>query len=156
MSNEPRAIRYEDLQIGRVYRTGTLDVTESEMVAFARQYDPQPFHLDRAAAEASAFHGLVASGWLTAALTMRLMVGGELSFGAGVIGLGVDSLRWPLPVRPGDRLSATVEVLAMRVSESRPGFGVVRLRTTTFNHRDETVQELITHVLIPRERDAAS
>src|SRR4051812_9122651 len=105
-----RPMYYEDLAIGRVYRSAAIEVTAEEITTFAARYDPQPFHLDAAAAKESVFGGLVASGWLTASLTMRLMVKSDFTFGSGVVGLGVESLRWPQPVRPGERLIATVEV----------------------------------------------
>jgi acyl dehydratase len=141
---------YEDLGVGRVFRTAAIDVSLDEIKSFASRYDPQPFHLDAEAAKDSVFGGLVASGWMTAALTMRLMVKSDFDFGSGVVGLGVDSLRWPRPVRPGDRLTAQLEVTAMRTSESKPGFGVVKLKTTTTNQRDEVVQVQVSNVLVPR------
>ncbi|MDO8544811.1 MAG: MaoC family dehydratase [Opitutaceae bacterium] len=141
---------YEQLVPGQVYNSGSIAVTADEIKSFAARYDPQPFHLDSAAAEKSIFGGLVASGWLTASLTMRLMVKSEFKFGTGVIGLGVDSLRWPKPVRPGDTLSATVEIAGMRASESKPGFGVVKIRTTTSNQLGDVVQVMVSSVLVRR------
>jgi acyl dehydratase len=143
---------YEDFAIGRVYRSETVEVTAEEIVQFASRYDPQPFHVDPVGAEKSVFGGLVASGWLTASLTMRLMVTSEIKFGTGVIGLGVDSVQWPLPVRPGDTLTATVEVTAMRTSESKPDFGLMKIRTTTANQRGETVQVMLSNVMVRRRR----
>src|SRR5580693_5064941 len=99
-------VYYEDLTIGRRFSTATVEVTAAEIVEFATRFDPQPFHLDEAAGKGSAFGGMVASGWLTGALTMRLMVQGELKFAGGLIGLGLDTLQWPEAVRPGDRLTA--------------------------------------------------
>src|SRR6478736_9912583 len=101
--------------------------------AFAAEYDPQPFHLDEGAARASYFGGLVASGWHTAALTMKLLVGGDLKIVGGLIGLGAEELRWPRPVRPGDVLRVESEVLELRPSRSRPDRGIVRMRNTAFN-----------------------
>lgn len=147
---------YEDFAIGRVYRSATVGITEAEIVEFAGRYDPQPFHLDPVAAKESVFGGLVASGWLTAALTMRLMVGSEIKFGTGVVGLGVESIQWPRPVRPGDTLTATVEVTATRTSESKPNFGVMKIRTTTLNQREETVQVMVSNVLVRRRAAAAT
>ena len=141
---------YEDLAIGRTYRTTSVEVTAEEVKAFAARYDPQPFHLDPVAAEKSVFGGLVASGWMTAALTMRLMVTSEFKFGSGVVGLGVDTLQWPKPVRPGDRLAATMEITAMRTSESKPNYGIAKLRTTTTNQHGGIVQVMISTILIPR------
>lgn len=141
---------FEDLAVGRVYATASVDVTAEEVIAFAHRYDPQPFHTDAAAAEKSVFRGLVASGWMTAALTMRLMVTGQFGFGSGAIGLGVETLQWPRPVRPGDTLGGSVEVLAARESKSQPEHGIVKLRTTTTNQHGETVQVLVSNVLVPR------
>ena len=148
--SEPTPIFYDDLAVGRVFPSGSVDVTEEEIVTFARRYDPQPFHVDPVAAEKSVFGGLVASGWLTASLTMRLMVTSEFSFRRGVIGMGVESLRWPAPVRPGDRLTASVEILSLRPSQSKPQFGIAQVKTTTLNHRGETVQVVVSNVLVPR------
>jgi acyl dehydratase len=147
-------LHFEDLTVGARYRTGSIEVTAEEIVAFARRYDPQPFHVDLVAAEKSVFGGLIASGWLTAALTMRLMVNGEFTFGSGAIGLGIDSLRWPEPVRAGDVLEAEVEILATRASHSRPEFGVVKMRTTTRNAAGAVVQAMVSHVLVPRRTQA--
>src|SRR5260370_42451304 len=109
-------------------------MVEPDMIkAFAAEFDPQPFHLDQDAARASLFGGLVASGWHTAALTMRLLVGGELRIAGGLIGLGAEELRWPRPVRPGDVLRVESEVLSLRPSQSRADGGVVRGRSTTRN-----------------------
>ena len=147
-----RPIRYDELVIGHVYRSAAVEVTEDEIKSFAARYDPQPFHLDRAAAERSVFGGLVASGWLTAALTMRLMVASEFQLGGGAIGLGVDSLRWPQPVRPGDTLTAAVEIVGRRASESKPDFGIVKIRTTTTNQRGEVVQVMVSNILVRRRQ----
>lgn len=143
---------YEDLVVGRVYTTGLIEISAEEAATFAARYDPQPFHVDLAAAQQSVFGGIVASGWLTAALTMRLMVEGALGVGGGVVGLGVDLLRWPQPVRPGDTLTALVEVMTMRVSESKPAWGVVKLRTLTTNQTGAVVQEMLSNILVPRRR----
>jgi acyl dehydratase len=148
--SESTPIFYEALEVGRVFPSGFVDVTEEEIVTFARRYDPQPFHLDPVAAEKSVFGGLVASGWLTASLTMRLMVTSGFSFRRGVIGMGVESLRWPAPVRPGDRLTASVEILSLRPSQSKPQFGIGQVKTTTLNQRGETVQVVVSNVLVPR------
>ena len=143
-------VYYEDLGIGRVYQTAAIEVTTEEITRFAARYDPQPFHLEEAAGRASLFGGLVASGWLTAALTMRLMVLGEFNFGSGVVGLGVETLQWPRPVRPGDVLSASIEVIGARTSASKPRHGIVKLKTTTNNQRGEPVQVMVSNVLVQR------
>src|SRR5690606_20045006 len=115
---------------------------------------PQVFHLDPDAARASVFGGMVASGWLTAALTMRLMVTSELRFSTGVVGLGVDTLQWPRPVRPGDRLTAAIEVVSLRASRSKPDFGVAKIRTVTTNQHGETVQTMTSNILVRRRTSA--
>jgi acyl dehydratase len=151
VSTSPTAhVYYEDLTIGRVYHTAAIEVTAEEITRFATRYDPQPFHLDEAAGRASLFGGLVASGWLTAALTMRLMVLGEFNFGSGVVGLGVETLQWPRPVRPGDVLTAKVEVIAARTSASKRRHGIAKLRTTTLNQHGEPVQVMVSNVLVQR------
>jgi acyl dehydratase len=143
-------LSYEDLTIGRRLRTGTIEVTREEMLAFASRYDPQPFHLEETAGQGSVFGGMSASGWFTAALTMRLMILGEFKFRGGAVGLGVEAIRWSRPVHVGDRLTAETEVAAMRVSESRPAFGIVKFVTTTTNQRGEVVMTKTANVLIPR------
>lgn len=150
MADARTPIFFEDLTVGRTYRTDSVEVTAAEIASFAERYDPQPMHLDPVAARQSVFGGLVASGWMTAALTMRLMVLGEFHLGTGVVGLGVDTLQWPRPVRAGDRLTATVEVIAVRPSTSKPRFGLAKIRTTTANQNGEPVQVMVSNVLLPR------
>ncbi len=120
------------------------------MRVFAREYDPQAFHLDEAAAKETIFRGLTASGWHTAAVAMRLFVTCGLNPADGAVGLGVDEMRWPEAVRPGDRLQAEIEILEARVSRSRPGFGIIRLRNTVRNQRGEVVLTLVAHALVRR------
>jgi acyl dehydratase len=114
------------------------------------EFDPQPFHLDEEAARGTLFRGLAASGWHTAALTMRLLVEGELRPAGGIIAAGFDEFRWPQPVRPGDELRVESEVLAVRPSESRPGRGLIKVRTTTLNQHGEAVQVHVGNLLVPR------
>jgi acyl dehydratase len=140
----------EDLTPGRTFATDSLSVSENEIRAFAAQFDPQPFHLDPSAAQASIFGRLVASGWHSAALTMRLLVTGPLALAGGHIGLQVESVAWPRPVLPGDTLRATSEVLDTRPSRSRPDHGVARIRTTTFNQHGEAVLVLTAVMLVQR------
>jgi acyl dehydratase len=122
---------------------------EAEAIkAFATAFDPQPFHLDDDAAEGSFFQGLSASGWHTAALTMRLLVDGDLKPAGGIIGVWADEMKWPRPVRPGDELEVEAEVLAVRPSGSRPGQGFVKVRTTTLNQHREPVQVLVINLLV--------
>src|SRR5262249_11774257 len=122
----------EDFAVGQIFRSGSLTVEVADIKAFATQYDPQPFHLDEAAAKATLFAGLAASGWPPAALTMRLLVDGGAPIAGGIIGAGTDELRWPRPVRPGDQLRVESEVLEIQPSRTRPQ-GRMKLRTTTLN-----------------------
>ena len=141
----------EDYAVGEVLKpTRRLRVERDAIIAFAKEFDPQPFHLDEEAGRKSIFRGLVASGWHTAAMTMRLVADSEYRPAGGSIGLGFDSLRWPLPVRPGDELHIETEVLEVRTSKSRPDSGLVKLRTQTINQNGEVVQELIGTALVPR------
>jgi acyl dehydratase len=141
----------EDLETGQVFRGSTrIRVTVEDIIRFAREYDPQPFHLDDKAAKESIFGGLAASGWHTAAMTMRLLVDGDCRIAGGLIGLGFEELRWPRPVRPGDELHAQSEVLEKRESKSRQDQGLVKLRNSTFNQHDEPVQVSIGTLIVPR------
>src|ERR1700712_2675345 len=123
-------------------------VTAQEIMDFAQRYDPQPFHLDQAAGESSFFKGLAASGWLTAAIVMRLRVQ-SIRIAGGMIGAGVEEMRWLQPVRPNDVLRTEAEILGVRHSASRPTFGVVRSRTVVFNQRDEVVMRPVVNFLAP-------
>jgi acyl dehydratase len=140
----------EDFAVGQVFGSGRLRVDEEQIKAFAAQFDPQPYHLDEEAAAKSVFRGLAASGWHTAALTMRLLVEGEFRPAGGILGVGFDELSWPRPVRPGDELHTESEVLEVRPSKSRPDRGLIRVRTTTFNQNGEAVQIYTANLLVPR------
>jgi acyl dehydratase len=140
----------EDFAVGQIYNSGRLRVDREQIIAFATQYDPQPYHLDDEAARKSVFQGLAASGWHTAALTMRLMVNGEFRPAGGILGVGFDELSWPRPVRPGDELHVKSEVLEVRPSKSRADRGMLRVRTTTFNQNDEPVQVFTGNLIVPR------
>ena len=141
----------EDFAPGQKFRSrGSVTVDADSIKAFAREYDPQPYHLDESAARRSLFQGLAASGWHTAALTMRLIVDGELKPAGGVLGAGFDEFRWPKPVRPGDVLRVESEILEVRESRSRPSQGVVKVRTTTLNQNDEPVQVYVGNLIVPR------
>ena len=142
---------FEDLKIGDRFKSQAYRLSEEQITDFAREFDPQPFHLDRAVGDKTMFGGLIASGWHTAAITMRLFVQ-TLTFAEGAIGLGVDELRWPTVVKPGDELKVEVEILDLRESRSRPSHGVVRLRYLTTNQRDETVQTMFASALVPRNK----
>lgn len=142
---------FEDFVVGEVHKSGRRRrVEKDEIIAFAKQYDPQPFHLDEEAGRKSIFGRLVASGWHTAALTMSLIATSEYSAAAGTVGLGFDQLRWPIPVLPGDELRIESEVLEVRPSKSRPDRGLIKMRTRTFNQHGQVVQELIANAMVPR------
>ena len=144
-------MRYlEDFAVGQKFGSATLRVEEEQVKRFAAEFDPQPFHLDEAAARATLFGGLAASGWHTAAMTMRLLVGSDLKPAGGIVGAGFDEFRWPRPVRPGDELHVEAEVLEVRASKSRPEQGMVKLRTTTLNQRNEPVQISVGNLVVPR------
>jgi acyl dehydratase len=143
---------FEDLKAGDRFNSATYQVSEEQLVSFAREFDPQPFHLDAAVADQTMFKGLIASGWHTAAITMRLFVQ-RLNFAEGAIGLGVDELRWPNAVRPGDRLQVETEIVDLRVSRSKPSHGIVRLRNVTTNQRNEVVQTMSASALVLRRGD---
>ena len=145
------AERYlEDFAIGQVYGSGRLNVDAAGIKRFAAEFDPQPFHLDDEAARATFFGGLAASGWHTAALTMRLLVESELRPAGGIVGAGFDEFRWPRPVRPGDELHVESEILEVLPSKSRPTQGMVKVRTTTLNQNGEAVQVSVGNLVVPR------
>lgn len=146
----------EDFSPGQTFRSETLRVEPDRVKAFAEEFDPQPFHLDAEAARRSVFRGLSASGWHTAAMTMRLVLSSPLRPAGGIVGAGSDEMRWPNPVRPGDDLHAEIEVLEVRPSRSRPDRGLVKMRTTTLNQRGEPVQILIMNLVVERRRPAAT
>lgn len=144
-------VRYlEDFAVGQTFGSGRLRVEKERIKAFAAEFDPQPFHLDEDAARRSIFGGLVASGWHTAALTMRLLVESEFKPAGGLIGAGIDEFRWPRPVRPGDELRVESEILEVRPSRSRPEQGLVKVKTTTMNQNGEPVQIYIGNLIVPR------
>ncbi|HUK01022.1 MAG TPA: MaoC family dehydratase [Steroidobacteraceae bacterium] len=140
---------FEDLHIGQRFRSGTYLVTAELIRAFASEFDPQPFHLDEAAAKGTLFGGLVASGWHTAAITMRLVLESNMKMAGGTLGLGAE-VRWSTPVRPGDLLHVEGEVIEAAASNSRPDRGKVATRCETKNERGEVVQLLIARLLVPR------
>jgi acyl dehydratase len=143
----------EDIRPGDRLEHGSVSVDAAAIQDFARAFDPQPFHVDPAAAEATLFRGLAASGWHTAALTMRLLVESGAGSAWGIIGREVERLEWPRPTRPGDTLSIRTEVLETRPSRSRPEMGIVRVRTDTLNQRGEVVQTMVSVLVAPRRGD---
>ena len=140
---------FDDLKVGDRFKSEPLSVTEKELIEFAHKFDPQMFHLSRKRAERSIFKGLIASGWHTAAMSMRLFVQ-TLNFAEGAIGLGVDELRWPNAVRPADVLTVETEIIDVRSSRSRPSYGIIRLRNVTTNQRSEIVQTMLASAMVPR------
>jgi acyl dehydratase len=140
----------EDYAVGQKYNSAPLKLEPARVKSFAAEFDPQPFHLDEEAAKATLFRGLAASGWHTAALTMRLLVESDLKPAGGIIGAGFDELRWPKPVRPGDELRVEVEVLEVRPSKSRPEQGMLKIRTTTCNQANEAVQISVGSLVVKR------
>ncbi len=145
-----KELYFEDLHPGmKVLSEGTYRVTAEEIKEFAEKYDPQPFHLDEAAGESSFFKGLAASGWLTAAIVMRLRVE-SFHIAGGMIGAGVDEMRWMHPVRPNDTLRTEAEIVSVRLSATRPEWGVVKSRTLVYNQHDELVMRSVVNFLAPR------
>ncbi len=142
----------EDFAVGQTFGSGRVRIDKEQIKAFGAQFDPQPFHLDEEAARDTIFGGLAASGWHTAAVTMRLLVESDLKPAGGIVGAGADEFRWPRPVRPGDELRTESEVLEVRPSRSRPDQGLIKVRTTTLNQHDEAVQVIIANLVVPRRR----
>jgi acyl dehydratase len=143
----------EDFEVGQTFGSGRLRIDKERIFAFAAEFDPQPFHLDEAAARHSIFGGLAASGWHTAAVTMRLLLDSELKPAGGIIGAGLDECRWPRPVRPGDELRIECEVIEVRPSRSRPEQGLIKLRTTTLNQDGEAVLVHVVNLVVLRRKD---
>jgi acyl dehydratase len=142
---------WKDFETGQRFGgAARIRVEKDRIMAFAAEFDPQPFHLDEAAASGTVFRGLAASGWHTAAATMRLLVESDFKPAGGIVGAGFDELRWPRPVRPGDELRVESEVLEVRPSKSRPDQGLVKVRTTTLNQHDEAVQISVATLVVPR------
>jgi acyl dehydratase len=147
---------FEDLKTGDKFGTAEHEMKAEEIIAFGRQFDPQPFHTDPVAAESTLFGRLVASGWHTAAVSMRLMVQGEMELDGGVIGQGMEALRWPRPVLPGDRLRVETEVEELRPAPARPDRGLIRLHCRTRNQHGKIVQDMTATLLVARRKAAAA
>ena len=139
----------DDLHVGRRFASGTHTIDETQIKAFAAQFDPQPFHLDETIALGTFFGGLAASGWHTAAITMRLLVDGGAPIAGGIVGAGGE-IGWPKPTRPGDVLHVESEILEVTPSRSRPDRGMVTMRSQTLNQRGEIVQTLTAKLVVPR------
>jgi acyl dehydratase len=143
----------EDLNVGQKFASRLQKVDAEAIKAYAREFDPQPFHLDEETARKSLFGGLAASGWHTASLTMRLIVE-SVPLAGGVIGSGGE-LSWPRPTKPGDTLRVVTEVLEITPSRSRPDRGMITMRSTTLNQNDEAVQVFTPKVVVQRRREGA-
>jgi len=140
---------FEDLKAGDRFKSETYEVSEEQIISFALEFDPQPLHLDVTVTRQTMFRELIASGWHTAAITMRLFVR-ALNFAEGAIGLGVDELRWPTAVKPNDVLQVETEIIDLRESHSKPRHGIVRIRNVTTNQRGEVVQTMTASALVLR------
>ena len=143
----------EDFAVSQIFGCRRLRVDEDQIKAFAAEFDPQPFHLDEEVARDTIFRGLAASGCHTAALTMRLLVESEINLAGGIVAAGIDELRWPRPVRPGDELRVESEVLEVRPPQSRPNRGMIKMRTKTLNQNGKAVQVFVAN-LIALRRDS--
>ncbi len=139
----------EDLAVGDRFRSGEFVLDEAALKAFATQYDPQPFHLDDGAARLTLFDGLAASGWQTAAITMRLLVTSGMPLAGGLVGAGCE-IEWPRPTRAGDTLHVESCIQAIRPSRSRPDRGIVSLESLTLNQRGEVAQKLVSRLVVFR------
>jgi acyl dehydratase len=147
-------IHLDDLKPGQVHHLGRRTLSRDEIVAFAREWDPQAFHLDEQAAAASIYGGLIASGWHTVCVFMRLFADGLLSRAAAMGSPGIEELRWLKPVRPGDTLAARLEVLEVRPSRSKPDRGIVRARSVVVNQNDEEVLSFVATLIFGRRPEA--
>ena len=141
-----RQLYLDDLHVGQRFAAGPVTVSTPDIIRFAREFDPQPFHLDDEAAKATVFEGLAASGWHTASLTMRMLTACGIPIATGVIGVGGE-IAWPKPVRPDDTLRVESEVLAIAPSRSKPNRAIVTMRCTTMNQHGETVQILTANII---------
>ena len=146
---ETEQLYLDDLRVGQRFTSGNYVMEAARIKEFAAEFDPQPFHLEEAAAEASVFKGLAASGWHTAAAAMRLLVTGGLPFASGIVGLGGE-IAWPKPTRPGDTLHVESEIIEITPSRSKPHQGIVTVRGTMFNQNQEAVYVLTAKLLVPR------
>src|SRR6266567_5894012 len=144
----------EDLRVGQRFSSGSHTIDAAQIKAFAAQFDPQPFHLDGEAAKATLFGALAASGWHTAAITMKLLVASGLPLMGGIIGSGGE-VSWPRPTRPGDTLNVSSEIEEVAPSRSRPDRGMIRVRSETRNQHGEIVQLLVAKLVVPRRTAAA-
>ncbi len=155
MKLHPTPLYFDDLHVGLRFTTGIHQIDQNQIIEFARAFDPQPFHTDPDAAQSSVFQGLAASGWHTAAITMRLLVQDGAPIAGGIVGAGTE-LSWPRPTRPGDELRVVSEVIAVTPSRSRPDRGTVTLRSETLNQYDQIVQVQVAVLMVPRRLDTVA
>ena len=146
---------FDDMQVGDRFSSSTQQIDQAQIYAFAKQFDPQPFHLDAETAKRTVFGGLVASGWHTAAISMRLLVESGLPISGGLVGAGGE-ITWPRPTRPGDTLHVEGEIVDLKPSRSRPDRGVVTLRNETRNQHGEVVQLFVAKLVVPRRTSPAA
>lgn len=149
---QPQSVFLDDLVVGMEYRSAAHRLDAQQIIDFARQFDPQPFHLDAEVAKNTLFQGLAASGWHTAAITMKLLVG-SLPLGNGIIGAGGEA-QWPRPTRPGDALHVVSKILDITPSRSKPDRGMVTVECLTLNQNDEVCQRLVTKLVVFRKPGA--
>lgn len=146
---------FEDFKPGDTFKSGSVDVTQDSIIAYAREFDPQPFHTDPTAATDTLFGELVASGWHTASITMRLFTTSDIRIVNGIIGGGVEQLTWPRPVRPGDRLTVRGEIMETRPSRSKSDRGMIRVKVETMNQKGEVVQSFVGQLVVLRRNSSA-
>jgi len=142
---------FEDFKVGQKFHAKGATLTEADIIAYGKQYDPQDFHTDPVKAKDTVFGGLIASGWHTASLTMRMIITAMPKMKGGLIGRGAEKISWPRPVRAGDTLSLEVEVMDVRPSATNPARGTLRTKNTTFNQKGEIVMEMETTVFAPKK-----
>ncbi|MFW0778130.1 MAG: MaoC family dehydratase [Rickettsiales bacterium] len=147
-----KALYYEDFTVGQeITSSEPYEMSKEAIIAFATEFDPQPMHIDEEGAKNSLFGRLVASGWHTSSATMRLKTQTLLAdLAGGLVGMGVESVRWPRPTLPGDKLRLLITILDMRESKSKPDKGIIKYKVETFNQRDELVMEMVTAVIATR------
>lgn len=150
IEDDKRLFYLDDLLVGQRFISATHELDEAQILTFAHQFDPQPFHLDGQAATKTLFGGLAASGWHTAAITMKLLVGGGAPIAGGIISVGGE-INWPRPTRAGDILQVESEVLEVVPSKSRPDRGMVTIRSETINQRREVVQTFTAKIVVPKQ-----
>ena len=151
MSAALKYIYMEDFAPGQKYTAGPVTITEEEIIAYGKQFDPQDFHTDPVRAKDTVVGELIASGWHTAGLTMRMIFDAFPQMKGGMIGRSVEKVEWPRPVRPGDRLFLDCEILDVRASKSNPQRGIIRVKCLTLNQRRETAMTMETVIFVPRK-----